>query len=106
MIITKRGCIIRCNCGVLFRNHSTYFKQSCKFSSKPPTNKDEIVNEEKPAKSVSGPFSPEQLKVVSDTSSKLAEALKLKYQETLKQGTLWYQDKLITLSQRTNGGEW
>lgn len=64
------------------------------------------MNEEKPAKSVSGPFSPEQLKVVSDTSSKLAEALKLKYQETLKQGTLWYQDKLITLSQRTNGGEW
>ena len=74
------------------------------MSSKPPTPK-----ETEPDPKKSSPLSSDQLKLISDRSSQLAETLKVKYQDTLKQGTIWYQDKLNSLSQRKNGiggGEW
>jgi hypothetical protein len=39
----------------------------------------------------------------------LVQALKVKYDEALKQGSLWYQDKVNSLTEKTNGlsgGEW
>jgi hypothetical protein len=78
------------------------------LSSKPPT-KNNDPEKEKSSTTTGSPLSPEHLKLISQTSSKLAEALKLRYADTLKQGSIWYQQKVDSFSQRRGamgGGEW
>ena len=104
MIISK-SVIGRCKCGVI-RCHPPLLNpgQMSLLSSKPPTKENEP---EKDKSSTAGSrLSPEQLKLISQTSSKLAEALKSRYEDTLKQGSIWYQQKVDSFSQRKGGGEW
>jgi hypothetical protein len=57
----------------------------------------------------SKPLRTEQLKLLKDHTYRLADALKMKYQDTLKAGTVWYQGQLNSFSQRKNGiggNEW
>ncbi len=107
MIITKSA-IGRCKCGIGMIRCQTPMLKSCQvsfISSKPPPP----PNETDPDPKRSSPLNPDQLKLISERSSQLAETLKVKYRDTLKQGTIWYQEQLNSLSQRKNGiggGEW
>ena len=110
-MLISNGVIFRCKCGLSRCNNPLLRTYQLSFmSSNSKSNPEKVPEPSKVEKfNPSKPLNAEQLKLLKDQTYRLAETLKMRYEDTLKAGAVWYQDQLSSFSQRKNGlggNEW